>query len=84
MHQWRQCDAYSLALNYFEEGRGLLEPAMHFIHGASSGEAVGEFTGTYWLNAQLWKVVGLHPWTMRWMHLLLWLAVNVDCAEFFS
>ena len=74
MHQWRQCDAYSLALNYFEEGRGLLEPAMHFIHGTSSGEAVGEFTGTYWLNAQLWKVVGLHPWTMRWMHLLLWLA----------
>lgn len=74
MHQWRQCDAYSLALNYFEEGRGLFQPTMHFIHGASSGDAVGEFTGTYWLNAQLWKVVGLHPWTMRWMHLLLWLA----------
>jgi hypothetical protein len=74
MHQWRQCDAYSLALNYFEEERAIFQPAMHFIHGAATGEAVGEFTGTYWLNAQIWKVVGLHPWTMRWMHLLLWLA----------
>ena len=74
MHQWRQSDAYSLALNYFHEDRTIGQPAMHFIHGASNGEAVGEFTGTYWLNAQLWKVIGLHPWTMRWMHLLFWLA----------
>lgn len=74
MHQWRQCDAYSLALNYFEEDRSIDEPAMHFIHGASDGEVVGEFTGTYWLNAQLWKAVGLQPWTMRWTHLFLWLS----------
>jgi hypothetical protein len=74
MHQWRQCDAYSLALNYFEEDRPINRPAMHFIHGASDGEVVGEFTGTYWLNAQLWKSIGLHPWTMRWTHLLFWLA----------
>ena len=74
MHQWRQCDAYSLAVNYFQEDRSMAEPIMHFVHGSANGEAVGEFTGTYWLNAQLWKAIGFHPWTMRWTHLLLWLA----------
>ena len=43
MHQWRQCDAYSMALNYAMEPRGLFEPAIHFQHGAGGGEAVGEF-----------------------------------------
>ncbi len=74
MHQWRQCDAFSMAVNYQEEGRAVLDPAMHFVHGLAEGKAVGEFTGTYWLNAQIWKVTGRLPWTIRWMHFALWLA----------
>jgi|TARA_B100001093_G_scaffold506617_1_gene565845 hypothetical protein len=74
-HQWRQCDAYSMALNYFQEDAGFFEPSMHFQHGSGkgSGRSVGEFTGTYWLNAQVWKFSGLKPYTMRWTHMSLWL-----------
>lgn len=81
MHQWRQCDAYSMALNYYQEGRGLFDPAIHFLHGDDSGRAAGEFTGSYWLNAKLWKWVGFHPWTMRWLHFLIWL---VGCWALFA
>jgi hypothetical protein len=74
-HQWRQCDAYSMALNYFQEGAGFFEPSMHFQHGNGfgSGRAVGEFTGTYWLNAKAWSLFGLKPFTLRWTHMLIWL-----------
>ncbi|MGB1122891.1 MAG: hypothetical protein ACPG08_05150 [Flavobacteriales bacterium] len=71
MHQWRQCDAYSMALNYAMEPRGLFQPAMHFQHGTGGGEAVGEFPLTYFINGKLWKVIGLQPWTLRWTHLAL-------------
>ena len=69
MHQWRQCDAYSVALHYAQEDRQFFEPAMHFQHGLAGGSAVGEFPMTYYLNAHAWKIVGIVPWTMKWMHL---------------
>ena len=31
MHQWRQCDAYSMALNFALEERDLFHPSMHFL-----------------------------------------------------
>lgn len=71
MHQWRQCDAYSMALNYAVEPRGLFQPAIHFQHGTVGGEAVGEFPLTYFINGKLWKAIGLKPWTLRWTHLAL-------------
>ena len=71
MHQWRQCDAYSVTLNYARESRGLMDPAMHFQHGDSGGEAVGEFTLTYFLNGALWRATGVQPWTLRWTHLCI-------------
>ena len=74
-HQWRQCDAYSMALNYYEEEAGFFEPRMHFQHGngLGSGRSVGEFPVTYWFNAKLWNGIGLKPHTMRWTHMLLWI-----------
>jgi hypothetical protein len=69
MHQWRQCDAYSMALNYALEPRGLFQPAMHFQHGSGGGDAVGEFPLTYFVNGKLWKASGVQPWTLRWTHL---------------
>lgn len=71
MHQWRQCDAYSMALNYAMEPRGLFQPAIHFQHGAGGGDAVGEFPLTYFINGKLWKAIDLQPWTLRWTHLAL-------------
>ncbi|MAI23759.1 MAG: hypothetical protein CL828_06850 [Crocinitomicaceae bacterium] len=71
MHQWRQCDAYSMALNYAMEPRGLFQPAMHFQHGTGGGEAVGEFPLSYFVNGKLWKAIGVQPWTLRWTHLTL-------------
>ena len=71
MHQWRQCDAYSMALNYAMEPRGLFQPAIHFQHGAGGGDAVGEFPLTYFINGKLWKAIGIQPWTLRWTHLAL-------------
>ena len=68
MHQWRQCDAYSMTLNYAVESPGLMRPRMHFQHGVGGGEAAGEFPLTYYLNAQLWRVTGVQPWTLRWTH----------------
>lgn len=66
VHQWRQCDAFSMALNFRHENSGMGHPALHFLHGSGGGRAAGEFTGIYWLNAQLWKFIGVLPWTMRW------------------
>ncbi len=71
MHQWRQCDAFSMAINYALEPRGLFRPAMHFQHGTGGGEAVGEFPLSYYANGKLWKVFGVQPWTLRWTHLAL-------------
>lgn len=66
IHEWRQRDALSQTLRYLEEDRGFFEPAMHFQH-SDGGRAAGEFTGLYYLNAQVWKVLGRPvPWTLRW------------------
>ena len=82
-HQWRQCDAYSMALNYHEEEVGFFEPRMHFQHGngMGSGRAIGEFPVTYWFNAKLWNGIGLKPYTMRWTHMLLWI---LGCLAIFK
>lgn len=71
MHQWRQCDAYSMALNFERESRALMRPAIHFEHGTGGGEAAGEFPLTYYVNGQLWRAIGTHAWTLRWTHLAL-------------
>ena len=74
MHQWRQCDAYSMALNFAMEDRDVFHPSMHFVHGSGSAEAAGEFPLTYFLNGRFWRWSGIWPWTMKWMHLAMLLA----------
>ena len=69
MHQWRQCDAYSMTLNYAKEDRSLFQPTMHFQHGTGGGNAAGEFPLTYYLNGKLWAHTGTLPWTLKWTHL---------------
>lgn len=78
-HAWRQADALSQTQQFrLTPDRPLWRPAMHFIHpDAGRGEGAGEFTGSYWLNARLWSLLGADapwPWTLRLTHWLVWLA----------
>ncbi len=56
-HMWRQCDAYSMTLNYYNEKLSLLDPKMHF-QASQDGRAVGEFPIIYYLQAKLWQITG--------------------------
>lgn len=78
-HAWRQADALSQTIQFHATpDRPFHRPAMHFIHpDAGHGEGAGEFTGSYWLNARLWSLLGADhpwPWTLRLTHLAVWLA----------
>lgn len=57
LHQWRQCDGYSMAVNYYHENTPLLEPKVHFT-GNREGKAVGEFPILYFVDAKLWQFFG--------------------------
>ena len=70
IHQWRQADGLSIALNYYKEGMNFFEPKIHFIYSAD-GRAVGEFPIIYYLNAAIWKITGQSHFTARLINLLL-------------
>jgi len=70
IHQWRQADGLSVALNYYEEGMNFFEPKIHFNYSVE-GRAVGEFPVLYYLNAAIWKITGHSHFTARLFNLLL-------------
>lgn len=57
VHQWRQSDGYSIALNYYNNGMHFFEPRIHFQE-SKEGKAVGEFPIIYYLQAAIWKITG--------------------------
>lgn len=59
MHLWRQCDAYSITLNYFKEGTSFLEPKIHMMT-STKGRADGEFPLFYYINTQIWNLTGVN------------------------
>jgi hypothetical protein len=63
-HMWRQCDAYSMTLNYYNDKLPLLKPQMHF-QASTNGQAVGEFPIIYYLQAKLWELTGPQFWVSR-------------------
>ncbi len=63
-HSWRQADAYSMALNYYQEGHNLFQPAMHF-QDSHQGKSAGEFPLMYYLNAKIWLITGEAYWVPR-------------------
>lgn len=71
IHQWRQADCYSLALNYYNNDLPFFEPATHFTEFNGTGKAVSEFPIIYYIVAKLWKVFGLHPFVFRLFNLTL-------------
>ena len=68
VHQWRQTDCLSIALNYFNENLPLLEPKMHHLIG-NNGKTVGEFPVLYYITAQLYNLFGENEFILRLINL---------------
>ena len=69
-HAWRQSDCASFALNYYNYNRFITHPRLHNrLEG--DGYMVGEFTGLYYISAQLYKVFGVHDFIPRFLNLLI-------------
>ena len=66
-HAWRQSDCASFALNYYNYNRFITHPRLHNrLEG--DGYMVGEFTGLYYVSAQLYKVFGVHDFIPRFLN----------------
>lgn len=72
IHQWRQADGASLALNFYQDGNSMFEPAIHNQLG-SEGQAGGEFPITYWAASKLYHLFGPEEWMLRALHLAIFL-----------
>ncbi len=70
IHQWRQTDGLSIALNYYKEGMNFFEPKMHFNY-SEGGKGVGEFPIIYYIDALIWKITGQSSFAARLVNLLL-------------
>lgn len=69
VHQWRQTDCASFALNYYQNNTPFLKPQMHNQTG-SNGYAASEFPIIYFITGKLYAVFGFHEWVFRSVNLL--------------
>ena len=71
VHQWRQCDCLSFALNYYNEDVNFFTPQLHFLAGDGTGKTVSDCPLIYYSVAQLWKVFGYHEFIYRLLVLII-------------
>ncbi|MEI6122783.1 MAG: glycosyltransferase family 39 protein [Bacteroidota bacterium] len=73
IHQFRQADCLSIALNYYQGDMNFFKPELHnqMSQGGNSGFAMGEFPIIYYLVAVLWKIFGLHLWLYRFVVIVI-------------
>lgn len=71
IHQWRQADCWSFALNYYEDGLNFFKPSLHFIGKSNTGNASGEFPVIYYTVAQIWKMTGPKAWIFRGLNIFI-------------
>jgi 4-amino-4-deoxy-L-arabinose transferase-like glycosyltransferase len=64
IHQWRQSDCLSIAVNYYKDDLNFFEPAVHWV-GTADGKTVSECPIIYYTVAQLWKIFGYHEFIFR-------------------
>jgi hypothetical protein len=64
VHQWRQCDSASYALNYYQNNAPFFFPETMNLLG-EGGRAMSEFPIIYYIAAQLYKVFGFHESILR-------------------
>lgn len=65
IHQWRQCDCLSFAMNYYNEDVGFFEPQVHYLATDGTGRTVSDFPLVYFFVAKLWKVFGHYEFIYR-------------------
>ncbi len=71
IHQWRQADCWSFAVNYYEENLNFFKPSLHFIGKSETGNASGEFPIIYYIVAKLWKILGQKAWVFRGVNIII-------------
>jgi hypothetical protein len=65
IHQWRQCDGLSFALNYYYDGMHFFSPTIHYSGAADGRACPSEFPIIYYVAALLWKIFGYHEFIYR-------------------
>jgi hypothetical protein len=74
IHNWRQCDGASLALNYYQEGMHFFKPQTHMLYSddyTTGYAAPSEFPILYYFVAILYKIFGYHEYIFRGLNLLI-------------
>jgi hypothetical protein len=74
VHQWRQTDCISLAMNFMQENNPL-KPEIHnrISDGGTSGYSAGEFTGLYYLVGKIWNFTGVNLAIYRAINLFIFI-----------
>jgi hypothetical protein len=76
VHNWRQTDCTSLALNYYQNGMKFFQPEVHGMvsGGATTGKAAtSEIPVLYYGVALLYKIFGYHDYVYRMLITLVFL-----------
>ncbi len=84
VHQWRQCDGLSFALNYYQDNNPLLQPSTHFLGSDLTGKAAAEFPLLYYFTAKLWKIFGYHEYIFRLVNLLIFVFGLIALMKIFE
>ncbi len=71
IHQWRQADCWSYAVNYYHEGMQFFKPTLHYINESETGHVVAELPLTYYIAAGLWVLFGQHAWLFRGLNIVI-------------
>jgi hypothetical protein len=71
MHQWGQCDRASIALNYYKESSGFLNPSVNNLYGDGTGKGVSEMPLIQYIVAQGYKIIGFHEWLYRLLEIII-------------
>ncbi|HEX2396434.1 MAG TPA: glycosyltransferase family 39 protein [Bacteroidales bacterium] len=74
IHNWRQCDGASIALNYYQEGMHFFKPQTHMLYSdnyTTGYSAPSEIPILYYFVAILYKIFGYHDYIFRAVNLLI-------------
>ncbi len=74
VHNWRQCDGASLALNYYKHGMRFFQPQTHMLYSddyVTGYAAPSELPILYYSVAALYKVFGYHEFLFRGVNLFI-------------
>jgi hypothetical protein len=74
IHNWRQCDGASIALNYYQEGMHFFKPQTHMLYSddnTTGYSAPSELPILYYFVAILYKIFGYHEYLFRGLNLLI-------------